>query len=205
MAGVRTHFHLRPGGVISALVMAFVCPLAVAQTPPGTEITNVATSNFLASPPSGPPGGSLPADPVLEVISNEVRTRVTALAALETLVLAVEPAGTVAPGTLLDYTLTPTNGSDVPLTGIQISLPLDPGLGPPVSWTDGSAPLLGGGTIPVTASYDPVAGLITWNIPVLDAGQGVLLTDFCSTWSFATRGTNPTWHRSSWWTSCLRA
>jgi uncharacterized repeat protein (TIGR01451 family) len=142
---------------------------AAAQTPPGVDIVNVATCDFLD--PSGstfPPGG------MISVPSNPVVTRVRPPLCFQSVPqLAVEPAGTVGPGDALRYTLTARNDSGGTLTGVTLALPLDPGLDPPASFTDGSAPLAGGGSVPVIASWDPVGRTLTWVLPSLADGRTV--------------------------------
>ena len=88
-----------------SIALVVVCaqpPPAGAATPPGVEIVNVATSSYFAEEGEGgldPPG-------LHEVTSNPVITRVIAVDCFAPPLLQVEPAGTVAPGTALDYLLT---------------------------------------------------------------------------------------------------
>lgn len=82
---------------------------ALAQTPPGTTIVNVATV----------------ATGSTQVVSNAATTRVAAAYAIDGVRLTVAPTGTVLPGQRLTYTLTATNTSNAPLTGVRLELPLD--------------------------------------------------------------------------------
>ena len=159
---------LLPFGLSVLLAVFLLASPAFSQTPPGTEIVNVASCTY----PPGPPDNG--ASPVL-VLSNAVRTMVTAAGCFDVGPgIAVAPGGTVPPGERLTYTVNATV-SDQPATLATITLPFDPGLQDPISFTDGSAPLAGGGSLPVSASWDAVGRILTWSIPNAGAGDRILL------------------------------
>jgi uncharacterized repeat protein (TIGR01451 family) len=169
---VRDSKGLRCARLYPPLVLGLLLLLAapaLAQTPPGTNIVNIATCEFL-----DPSGSTLPPGGMVHVPSNPVVTPVAPpLCFLSAPRLEVEPAGTVAPGDRLRYRLIASNDSGGALTNVVLRLPLDPGLTDPISFTDGSAPLAGGGTVPVGAAWDPLARTLTWILPSLGPGQTV--------------------------------
>ncbi|HKQ62681.1 MAG TPA: hypothetical protein VJS92_15430, partial [Candidatus Polarisedimenticolaceae bacterium] len=136
-----------------------------AATPAGTEIRNVAQGSYV-------PGANTSTTPLQ---SNPVSTWVVDSNCFGPLELAVEPAGTVAPGTPLHYTLTVMNAAGAPLAAVRVELALDPGVDDPTSFTTGTAEKVGGGAVPVVASYDPGTRVITWLIDPLAAAAGVML------------------------------
>ncbi len=148
-----------------ALLLALVAIAPTrAQTPPGSEVVNVAQGSFESS--SG--RSTVPR----QVPSNRVVTRVRALDCVPGLTLRVSPEGTVAPGDTLTYTIELRNEGTSPLVGVEVSLPLDAGLGVPVSWT---AVGLDGSPIVVAGSYDPTARVVVWALDLLAPGGGVRL------------------------------
>ncbi len=162
----------RTGAVLLAAGFLGFTTLPQAATPPGTQITNVATgSHLVAAPPV--PGGATPALQQVEIASNAVVTQVAALSCFSSVLLEVLPPGTVAPGEPVDFTVSVNNDAGVPLTDVVISLPLDPGLADPSGFSDGAVPGRSGGSVPLTGSYDSSSRTVSWAIPLLDPGQGV--------------------------------
>ncbi len=146
---------------------ALVSPAAgqTAPTPPGTRIVNVATGSYVDGEIS-PPGDPQAPSSSLVVLSNAVVTVVAPAAAIEELVLSVEPAGTVAPGTRLTYTLVTENRSADPWTGVVLRLPLDAGLGDPTSIAGSPGAL----PAPTATGWDAATRTATWSFDAVPAG-----------------------------------
>jgi uncharacterized repeat protein (TIGR01451 family) len=68
------------------------------------------------------------------------------------------------------------NGNGAPLDDVVVEMPLDPGLDPPTALTQGTAPIVGGGNVPCTGSYDSLTRTVTWVVSRLEDGQGVVLS-----------------------------
>ncbi|ANM29589.1 hypothetical protein ABI59_08365 [Acidobacteria bacterium Mor1] len=156
------------GPILLLLLLALCTPAALAQTSPGTEITNVASASF----PPGPPGNQ---NAPIQIQSNMVRTVVAELGCVDTAPqLSVSPSGTVAPGDALTYRLRAVfagTSSD----NVTFTMPFDPGLEDPTSFTDGTATLEGGGTVPVTANWDPLGRVLTWSLTSVPASAVLIL------------------------------
>ena len=152
---------------LCALVHAAV-PGPSAATPPGTRIVNVATGTYLDGD-IVPPGDPQAAPSPVVVQSNTVVTLVAPAAAIEDLALSVEPAGTVAPGTSLTYTLVTENRSGGAWSGVVLRLPLDPDLGDPtsVSGSPGTHPA------PDSTVWDPATRTATWTFDTVPDGATV--------------------------------
>jgi uncharacterized repeat protein (TIGR01451 family) len=166
--------YIRLAIALAACAATVTAPVRAQSGP--REISNIATCQYLSEPALPPPsGGATPPVVPLEVESNEVLTPVVAIASLNTLILSVNPGGTVAPAQRLIYTLAARNGPDEDLSQLQLVLPMDPGLDVPLSWTDGLASLVGDGQIPVTGFFDPAGPAVFWDLPLLAAGQEVRL------------------------------
>jgi len=153
--------------VRAAMLLALLATAPTrAQTPPGTDIVNVAQGSFVSPAESSAAPRQVP--------SNRVVTRVRALDCVPGVTLRVAPAGTVAPGDALTYTVELRNDGTSPLVGVVVSLPLDVGLEPPLSVTNGAA-AGSGGPVPVVGSYDPTARVVVWALDRLDPARDIAL------------------------------
>jgi uncharacterized repeat protein (TIGR01451 family) len=152
MSDVRrepSFFIARARAIRNACVAAlFAFAPALAQTPPGTTIVNVATLS------SGP----------LRVASNAVTTQVAPGFSLAAVRLSVAPTGTVLPGQRLTYTLTATNASNAPLTGVRLELPLDDDL------------QIAGSPSGPNRGYDPTSRSAWWTLDAMAPGASTSFT-----------------------------
>ncbi|HEY3174337.1 MAG TPA: hypothetical protein VGK94_01110 [Candidatus Polarisedimenticolia bacterium] len=150
-----------------AIVLSGMAGSVWAATPAGTAIVNVASVEYIAGPS------------ILPTIaqSNQTVTLVAAAQALAVTKVA-EPAGPVAPGSTLTFSLIVENPGGVNLSSVVISDPLDPLLGPPLTLTTGSVPndSPSGGMIPVNGSYIAAGRTVRWDVPALPAGARFTLT-----------------------------
>jgi len=131
---------------------------ALAVTPPGTRIVNIAQAS--AEVVDG--GGTR----TLDLDSNPVVTQVAAFHSID-LRLEILPGTTVAPGTMLTFRLTYRSDSTGVLSHCLVRLPLDPLLPPPIAFT-GS-----GGVSESTlalAAYDLSAHQVTWHLLDVEPG-----------------------------------
>jgi len=151
----------RQPALVAALVLAAAALPVPAQQPGGPEIVNVADCAYLAEfvPPGGGQGSTLP----FTVLSNRVVTPIgpAACPGLPPR-LGVEPAGTVAPGAALTYTLTLLNDSGSPLQAVEVALPLDPRLEDPSFYS-----------LPpgVDGRFDAPTRTVRWDVPNVGVGQ----------------------------------
>jgi uncharacterized repeat protein (TIGR01451 family) len=137
--------------------------LALATTPPGTRIVNIAQASAQIVDGSG--------TRTLDLDSNPVVTQVAAFYALD-LSLEALPGTTVAPGTVLTLRLTYRSEATADLSRCRVRLPLDPSLPTPLSFTTV------GGAFESTlalAAYDASAHQVTWDLLGVEPGtSGVL-------------------------------
>jgi uncharacterized repeat protein (TIGR01451 family) len=136
----------------TALLLALLATAPIrAQTPPGTDIVNVAHGSYVSLAGSHPTSR--------QSASNQVVTRVRGIDCVPVATLRVAPEGTVAPGDALTYTVELRNDGASPLVSVEVRLPLDPGLDAPVSVTGPSS---------AVGSYDPTARVVVWTLAGLD-------------------------------------
>jgi uncharacterized repeat protein (TIGR01451 family) len=138
--GVRARTLFRARATALAILLALP---ALAQTAPGTAVTNTATIRSAG----------------VDTPSNAVTTVVAALTTFDPLRLAVAPAGPAAPGTLLTYTITAVNGSGVDLPDATFRLTFDPHLDP-----EGVVGGPVGGSPPADLTWDPSTRTAAWAI-----------------------------------------
>jgi len=149
--------------ILASLALLFILAVPggalAAPTPVGTLIENVARSAHV----------SADGEPVLET-SNAATTLIAAECTLDPFLLSVAPEGPVAPGALLTYTLTATNGTGADLPGVVFSVPLDPGLS---DVTVLAAPPIPGSP---SGAFNPATRVVDWTLGgAFPAGATIVL------------------------------
>jgi uncharacterized repeat protein (TIGR01451 family) len=164
--GVRARTLLRARARALAAVAAIAAIPAAAATPPGVPVTNTAVGTYV---PAGGTG-------TVESRSNTVTTVVAALTTFEPLRLSVTPAGPVAPGTLLTYTITATNASGVALPDATFTLPFDSDLVDPEPPASSPGAPGSQGTLSPDAVWDQTTRTAVWTISIpIPSGTAVTL------------------------------
>jgi uncharacterized repeat protein (TIGR01451 family) len=152
-------------------VCAALLPVAAPALPSpeaaiGGTVVNQARVEYVQDPgESAPPG-------TFRVESNAVHTPVLRPAEFDPLLLAVEPSGTVAPGTLLLYTVRASNRSGMDFTDVTFRLPLDLELEDPIA-IEGEVSAAGAPLPPVAPSFDPATRAAVWTVPSIPDGGAV--------------------------------
>jgi hypothetical protein len=141
-------------------------PATVAQTPPGTEIRNVATCAFTVP---APPGGrasetTVPSNPVITpVVRDDCFERIET----ET---TVDPSTPAAPGDVLTFTVHWTVPFASDLQGVEVALAFDGGVEAPVELRVEFDPPPVGSLPPPETAWDSTRLEARWRLDLLPAG-----------------------------------
>ena len=146
----------RSGRTVVAAVLALLCAVPARAAPPGTVLENIARVAWLEPETRG-------------VVSNPATTAVLAVDCFaERTALAVAPAGPVAPGAALAYTVRLEHELAEPIPDVVVELVLDEHHGAPTAASVGP-----GGSAPpggVAWDYAPATRTLSWRLAELSAG-----------------------------------